>query len=110
MQELLARYLSERDAERAADSWAGDGFSFVRCGTVPGLVDRWTADDEVGAGRLVAGLRRWAPAWAGGRPPDPDGSFSGKGGAGRVHRAGSEVALVLAGDEATAGRLASALG
>ena len=110
MQEVLARYLSERDADRAADSWAGDGFSFVRCGTVPGLVERWAADDEAGAGRLTTGLMRWAPSWAGGRPPDADGSFSGKGGAGRVHRVGRDVALVLAGDEATAGRLANALG
>jgi len=77
---------------------------------VPGLVERWAADDEAGAGRLTTGLMRWAPSWAGGRPPDADGFFSGKGGAGRVHRVGRDVALVLAGDEATAGRLANALG
>jgi hypothetical protein len=110
MRELLARHLSERDANRAADDWAGDSFSFVRCGTAAGLIDRWTTDDDVGAGRLNAGLRRWARAWAGGGPPDADGFFSGPGGAGRVHREGPEVELVLAADEATAGRLASALG
>jgi hypothetical protein len=110
MRELLARHLSERDANRAADDWAGDSFTFVRCDATPGLVDRWTTDDEVGAGRLTAGLRRWARAWAGGGPPDADGFFSGPRGAGRVHRAGPAVDLVLAADEATAGRLAGALG
>ena len=109
MRELLNRHLSERDANRAADEWAGDAFSFVRCGTVPGLVDRWTTDDDVGAGRLTAGLRRWAQAWAG-RPPDANGVFSGPGGAGRVHREGAEVDLVLAADETTASRLVTALG
>lgn len=110
MQELLTEHLSARDAERAADEWAGDAFSFVRCGTVDGLVDRWTTDDDVGAVRLVAGLRRWAQGWAGGRPPNADGVFSGRGGAGRVRRVGPDVELVLAGDQATAGRLATALG
>jgi hypothetical protein len=109
MRQLLTRHLSERDANRAADDWAGDAFSFVRCGTVPGLVDRWTTDDDVGAGRLTAGLRRWAQAWSG-RPPDANGFFSGPGGAGRVRRDGAEVELVLAADEATADRLATALG
>jgi hypothetical protein len=110
MRELLVGHLSERDADRAVDEWAGDAFSFVRCGTAAGLVDRWTADDEVGAGRLAAGLERWAPAWAAGPRPDADGFFSGPNGAGRVHRKGAEVDLVLAVDEATAGRLARALG
>jgi hypothetical protein len=110
MEELLASHLSERDAGRAADEWAGDAFSFVRCGTADGLVDRWTTDDEAGAVRLVAGLRRWAQGWAGGRAPSADGVFSGRGGAGRVRRVGSDVELVLAGDQATAGRLTAALG
>jgi hypothetical protein len=110
MQELLAEHLNERDAGRAADEWAGDAFSFVRCGTVAGLVDRWTTDDDVGAGRLIAGLKRWAQAWAAGRPADADGFFAGRGGAGRVRRVGGDVELVLAGDQATAARLADALG
>ena len=39
-----------------------------------------------------------------------DGFVSGPGGAGRVHRKGAEVDLVLAADQPTAGRLAGALG
>ena len=110
MREMLAEHLSERDADRASDDWAGDGFRFVRCGTAAGLIDRWTADNDVGAARLAAGLERWAQAWAAGRPPDADGFVSGPGGAGRVHRKGAEVDLVLAADQPTAGRLAGALG
>jgi hypothetical protein len=110
MREVLAEHLSELDADRAADDWAGDAFSFVRCGTAAGLVDRWTTDNDVGAGRLAAGLGRWAQAWAAGRPPDADGSFSGPGGAGRVVRNGAQVDLVLAADAPTARRLAGAIG
>ena len=102
MREVLAEHLSELDADRAADDWAGDAFSFVRCDTGTALVDRWTTDNDVGAGRLTAALGRWAQAWSAGRPPDANGFFSGPGGAGRVRRVGAEVELVLAGDQATA--------
>ena len=89
MREVLYRYLSERDANRAADNWAGDSFQFVSCGTAPAFVDRWTADDEVGAGRLTTALQRWARAWSGGRAPNRDGWFSGPDGAGRVRCGGA---------------------
>lgn len=105
MREVLDRYLSERDASRAADSWAGDSFQFVQCDTTPALVDRWEADDGVGAGHLATALRRWSRAWSGGRPPDRDGYFSGPQGAGRVRQVGATVELVLAADRATARRL-----
>ena len=110
MRELLDRFLSERDANRAADNWAGDAFQFLRCDTTPAFVERWTADDEVGADRLTIALERWARAWSGGRPPNGDGYFSGPDGAGRVRRTGAAVDLVLAADKATADRLGGVLG
>jgi hypothetical protein len=109
MRELLDHFLSERDATRAADHWAGDAFQFLSCGTTSGFVDRWTADDGASAGVLAAALRRWARAWSG-DAPDREGWFAGRGGAGRVHRRGSSVDLVLAGDADIARRLVDGLG
>jgi hypothetical protein len=105
MRELLDRFLTERDATRAADSWAGDAYQFLRCEATPALFERWTADDEASASRLAGALRRWARAWSGGRVPDGAGWFSGPRGAGRVRRTAVSVDLVLAGDAAAARRI-----
>jgi hypothetical protein len=105
MREVIERFLSERDATRATDNWAGDAFQFLTCGTTAAFVDRWTVDDDTSAGILASTLRRWAKAWSGGRPPDRDGWFAGRRGAGRVRRRRGSVDLVLADDPAIARQL-----
>jgi hypothetical protein len=107
MGELLGAELDVPTATAAAQGWNGDVFETVRCGSALGLVDRWQADGDAAASRLVAALTQWAPGWAG-SPPPVDGRFSGPGGTGRIVRAGSVVTLVLGADASTADRLATA--
>jgi hypothetical protein len=111
MAELLARQLNTSDSHTAATGWNADAYGVVRCGTELGLADRWQADNDAEAGRLADALGRWSKGWSGSsRAPDADGRFAGPKGAGRVQRsAGGRVELVLAGDLATADRLARAL-
>lgn len=107
MQEVLDSELDSSTAATAADGWNGDAFQTVRCGTSLGLVDRWQADSDAAATRLVQALTRWAPGWARSNSA-ASGRFSGAGGSGRLVRAGSQVDLVLADNAATADRLAAA--
>jgi len=107
MRELLDANLDTSTAEHAAAGGNGDVFETVRCGTSLGLVERWRADTDDDAARLVQAFTDWAPAWARSGPAT-GGRFSGPGGTGRIVRSGSVVDLVLADDAATADRLASA--
>ena len=111
MRQVLGVHLTDRDAERAVDAWAGDAFAFLRCGADSLLVERWRADDEIAARRLNAALERWARAWSRARSGrDAEGSFAGPGGAGRIVRDGVEVSMIVADDVATAERFAPTLG
>ena len=111
MTEMLAGQINRSDARAAAAGWNGDAFGAVRCGAALGLADRWQTDDPGEAGELADALLRWARAWSGSsRAPDADGRFSGPSGSGRIVRSGTRVDFVLADDQATADRLARALG
>ena len=111
MRAVLAEALSKNDAGTAVEGWNGDTYGLVRCGSSLGLADRWETDPGTDAGRLATALGQWAATWSGsGRGPGADGRFSGSKGAGRIVRSGTHVDLVLAQDQATADRLARALG
>jgi hypothetical protein len=111
MRATLDKHLSQNEAASAVEGWNGDTYRLVRCGSSFGLVDRWQTDPGIDPGRLASAISKWAGQWSGsGRAPGADGRFSGSNGAGRVVRAATHVDLVLAHDQATADRLAQALG
>jgi len=110
MAKVLREHVTTARAERAAAGWNGDSFGVVRCGSTLGLADRWRTDTASDAAELVQALGEWSRGWSSStRAPDAEGRFSGPSGAGRIVRSGSRVDLVLAGDAATADRVASAL-
>ncbi|MDQ4097159.1 MAG: hypothetical protein M3144_04745 [Actinomycetota bacterium] len=111
MRAALDRHLSRNEAASAVEGWNGDTYRLIRCGSSYGLVDRWQTDPGTDPGRLATAITKWAGQWSGsGRAPGSDGRFSGSHGAGRVVTTGTHVDLVLAYDQATADRLAQALG
>ena len=110
MAKVLREHVGTAKAERAAAGWNGDAFGVVRCGSTNGLADRWSADTASDATELAQVLAEWSRGWSRSTgPPDAEGRFSGPAGAGRIVRSGSRVDLVLAGDVATADRVARAL-
>lgn len=110
MGQLLAREISRTDARNAADGWNGDAYAVVRCGATLGLADRWQTDDPADAGPLADALARWARGWSGSsRAADAEGRITGPQGSARIIRSGGRVDLILAGDVATADRVARAL-
>jgi len=110
MIELLDQSLTLTEATVSADGWSGDAFQVVRCGTALAMVERWQAETEAAAGKLVDGLTRWAREWSGGAAPGPDGKFAGSAGAGRIVRSGTRVDLVLGDDAPSADKVAAAAG
>ena len=103
---VLDDRLGEAESKAAVAGWNGDTFETVRCGRALGMVQRWEADTPADAARFAEALTRWASGWAGSRVSG--GRFSGRGGAGRIVHSGTRVDLVVADDDATADRLATA--